>query len=141
MSDIWIGELEFVDFFCGWPYEINTKQKREIGNGNVVVERLTPEEINTLKLDHSFVYFRGQTFEWGASMMVNFNNGTINRRSQECPNAVWRRQGDSACSLQQAQKLATKFYEIFGEYNLLTNNCHIFAEWFMRNLSSGNCKF
>lgn len=93
MSDIWIGELEFVDFFCGWPYEINTRQKRELENRNAeVVESLAPEEINTLKLDHSFVYFRGETFEWGASMLVDFNNGTIKRRSEECPNAVWMRQ-------------------------------------------------
>lgn len=142
MSDIWLGELEFVDFFCGWPYDVTNRQKRAVQEGREAVpKRLTPDELNTLKLDHSFVYFRGQTFEWGASMMVNFNNGTINRYSSECTNAVWRRQGNSACSLKQAQQLASKFYQIFGSYNLLTNNCHNFAEWFMRNLSEGNCKF
>ena len=86
IADIWLGELEFVDLFCGtnrvmpsiftdtidtvsnaFNGLLNLKKKRSTGDpAEIRAEDLTQEELNKYKLDHSLLYFRGHAFEWGA---------------------------------------------------------------------------
>ena len=95
-ADIWLGEMEFVNLFCGTGRSmppilsgvgtqirgigsaiggIFQRQRRQAANGQTPtdINQLTAEELNKYKLDHSLLYFRGKAYEWGAGEFEIFN--------------------------------------------------------------------
>ncbi|XP_072016066.1 uncharacterized protein [Amphiura filiformis] len=157
IADIWLGELEFVNLFCGTGrimpsiftntldtvgQAIGGLFRRSANPAEVNPADLTPEELNRYKLDHSLLYFRGRSYEWGAGMfMRSFINGTINRNPVNCGSGItWTLQGRSNCTVDQAMQMAHSYHRAFGEYALLLNNCHIFVERFIEKLINGHCE-
>lgn len=146
IADIWLGEMEFVNLFCGTPRTniipgiLQGLFKRSVQDINP--EDLAPEELNKYKLDHSLLYFRGQSYEYGAGMfMRSFINGTVARDPVSCGSAIsWTLQGRSNCTVNQALRMAHSYHVAFGEYALLTNNCHHFVERFVQRLRDGHCE-
>ncbi|XP_041484549.1 uncharacterized protein LOC121431115 [Lytechinus variegatus] len=149
MADVWLGAIEFVDFTCGLPTKPDTPNEQPTANplrnvpsnyANQIAQsmKLPTGKVNPYKFDHSFVYFRGKTFEWGASVVYDYGEATIGRDPHVCP-AIWSLQRGSNCTLDQAEKMARDFGPIHGAYHLFTNNCHHFAEWLMKKLIAGDC--
>eukprot|EP00057_Strongylocentrotus_purpuratus_P035655 XP_800406.1 PREDICTED: uncharacterized protein LOC586717 [Strongylocentrotus purpuratus] len=149
MADVWLGAMEFIDFTCGLPKNPDKPVEQPTANPllnlptdytNQIAQsmKLPTGKVNPYKFDHSFVYFRGKTFEWGASIIYDYSTANIGRDPHVCP-AIWSLQRGSNCTLSQVENLAAKFGPIHGAYHLFTNNCHHFAEWLMKKLIAGDC--
>ncbi|XP_072169945.1 uncharacterized protein [Diadema setosum] len=142
-ADVWLGSLEFFDFWCGIPQSTYIEQ----GGSNVARRKRKRREshdpvidINTYKLDHSFVYFRGVAYEFGPGRRLTYTRGGLQRNVTACPMTTWTEKGRSSCSSEQVETMASGYIESVGGYNLLFNNCHHFAKWLLQKLVSNECE-
>ena len=140
---MWQGSLDFVDFWCGVP---DSSYIQDIGNSaddnaNRRKRQATNTErvvnINTYQLDHSFVYYLGESYEFGPGYDLVYTRGGVERSPLGCP-VTWNYHGESSCTREEAEELAA-WYQKRNTYNLLLNNCHHFAEWLMQRLVSDLC--
>lgn len=92
----------------------------------------------TLNPNHRIVYYKGQVFEWGTgSNGYHVGHQAVTR---DCP-VKWEREpaGYSHCPLRAARNFIHGYRTRYGGYNLLTNNCHHFANRLSHLLSSSSC--
>ncbi|KAK3085553.1 hypothetical protein FSP39_005253 [Pinctada imbricata] len=90
----------------------------------------------TLQLDHRFIYYDGWYFEFG--IFGGKSVGIFNRMalaSDRCPSRIERRPaGYSRVSVDCLKRCTNSYRREFGKYNLLSNNCHHFANYLARVL-------
>lgn len=95
---------------------------------------------SSLRYVHRLVFYRGLTFEWGTGTRgYHFDrNGAVSVR--DC-DVTWERRpaGESDCPVSRVVDFTLRYRSRFGPYNLLTNNCHHFANRVSKLLTDGRC--
>ncbi|XP_013381024.1 uncharacterized protein LOC106152078 [Lingula anatina] len=98
-----------------------------------------PEFRVPIRYAHRLLYYRGLVFEWGVS-----EDGHSHGTSPASPDCAVRWEakpsGRSNCSSDVAKDFAASYKSKFGDYHLITNNCHLFATRLARLLRSADCK-
>lgn len=92
----------------------------------------------SLLYKHRLIFYRGTTFEWGTGVQGHHVGDGASVR--DCP-VTWERlpAGESHCPVSKVVNFTSSYRGRFGPYNLLTNNCHHFANRVSKLLSKGNC--
>ena len=82
-------------------------------------------------ISHSMILFRGKVFEWGIDKTYYM------KRSPSSCKITWRskKESFSRCTLRQVERW-TRDYGAKNNYNLLTNNCHMFVNRLAKYLYS-----
>ncbi|XP_061162586.1 uncharacterized protein LOC133171798 [Saccostrea echinata] len=120
-TDAWLFQKSHSRCQGGKPYYFGTTDLLcKIGR------RSAPSRF-TLSLSHRWIYFDGEYFEWGVNGQSYHYGSTLTdgdhcRTEQEEEPAGYS-QLDKSC----IEKCARSYKGRYGSYNLLTNNCHIFA--------------
>ncbi|XP_041483666.1 uncharacterized protein LOC121430465 [Lytechinus variegatus] len=135
-GEVWQGSVDFIDYWCGIPetsYHVDSQdtKRRQLRDISEDID------INNYRLDHSIVLFRSKSFEFGPGVDLVYDRGGVGRNAEGCP-VSWTRYGQSKCTVEEAEEMAALHQAQYG-YHLLWNNCHHFAEWFLRKLVTNQC--
>ncbi|XP_003730632.1 uncharacterized protein LOC100893806 [Strongylocentrotus purpuratus] len=116
--------------FCNVSSDRVGSKRRKIGKRHdIVLGKRVP--------NHSMVYFRGKTYEYGPSNWVLREGGLGRVDPLKCP-VVSSKAGRSDCTEGQATRLAVWWQGRRG-YHFYTHNCHYFADWLINKLTHNLC--
>lgn len=167
MANIWIRTLLLGVCFCvlidqsaGWFTSLNCKSKRSHDDepyhfGHTDLKCLFDTTIVRAKrsapwrfpyaLKHGWIYYKGHYFEFGVDVS---NTGTFEHsvsaghpyKGNKCAHereAVAA--GFSRLSVDCLKKCSRSYTKEYGEYNLFSNNCNMFANRISKILCSSRC--
>ena len=93
-----------------------------------------------LALSHRLVYYRNAVYELHPSG-VHTRNSPNWEAARRCP-VTWEASpaGTSTCSSQALTIYTNRYINIYDRYNVLTNNCHDFANRLSAYIFNSNCE-
>lgn len=93
---------------------------------------------SNLRYVHRLLFYRGMTFEWGTG--VQGHHLGYGASVRDC-SVTWERSpaGESHCPVSKVTNFTLGYRNRFGPYNLLTNNCHHFANRISKLLMEEDC--
>ena len=96
---------------------------------------------STLLPRHRLIYFRRFIYEWGVGEEHDGHRVAKYPSTTTCP-ITWEKKpaGISRCSPKYARAFTRRYERKFGQYSLLANNCHHFANRLVRLLKSSTCR-